>query len=405
MASLDRLIQNLFLSQLPRLQRQRHPLKNLKAIDAISQCRTRALGMTYFRCKDQHAPIEQLHSCRHRSCFLCASARRQRWIEQQKQRLFNCPHFHVIFTLPHEYLNLWRYNEVWFTRALFQTSKESVLTLLGDEQRRGFRPGILSALHTWGRQLNLHPHVHCLVTAGGLNRRGDWQSSGEFLLPIKQLKALYRGKFQARLQQAFEDGELVLPPDMSADDFQRLFKVAYRKEWSLRIEERYEHGKGVLLYLARYLKGGPLNPAQIQHCDAEQASFKYKDHRDGKVKTLSLSLTELTRRLLDHVPAIGVHTVRYYGLYASSAKGARERCVARLGNLQGVDDARGIRVADMVLFCKTCGAIARRTHSLWPGERKGNSLIRRRATGFLQQDDESGITNDLRAKVLDYDSS
>jgi len=369
MAAPDRLIQNLFLSQLPRLQRQRHPLKHLKAIDAISQCRTRALGSTYFRCKDQHAPIEQLHSCRHRSCSLCASGRRQRWIEAQKPRLFDCPHFHVIFTLPHEYLNLWRYNDVWFTRALFHTSKTTLLTLLGDTARQGFKPGILSALHTWGRQLNLHPHVHCLVTGGGLTASGEWKDSGDFLLPIKQVKSLYRGQFQARLKQAFEAGELILPPDMSRADFNRQFKAAYRKEWSVRIEERYAHGKGVLLYLARYLKGGPLNPAQIQRCDAAQANFKYKDHRDGRVKTLSLSLAELTRRLLDHVPAIGVHTVRYYGLYASSDKRSRERCIRSLGSLAGVASERGIRVADMVVFCKTCGGVARRTHSVWPGDR------------------------------------
>ena len=117
----DRAIQNLFSTFKPQLDKTKQPLKNLKAIDAITNCRTRAMGVSVFACKDKHEIIEQFHSCRHRSCFLCAQKKRLEWIEKQKDRVLNIPHFHVIFTLPHEYLPLWRYNEAVFSRIIFSS--------------------------------------------------------------------------------------------------------------------------------------------------------------------------------------------------------------------------------------------------------------------------------------------
>jgi len=254
------------------------------------------------------------------------------------------------------------------------------------------------ALHTWGRQLNLHPHTHCLVTAGGLNRQGEWQGVDDFLLPIRVVKSLYRGRFQDAIRQAYEQGELTLPPDMNDKAFWKLYRAAYQKQWSVRIEERYEHGKGVMLYLARYLKGGPLNPAQIKSCDSKNVVFNYKDHRDKRVKPLSLKITELLRRLLLHVPAIGVHTVRHYGLYASSSKAKREYCVEKLGDLSGINGGGGDQIGDMVLFCKKCGEPARRTHSIWRREKKGISLNKKRATVLVQQDDEAHLACELRTR-------
>ena len=113
----DKRIQAIFQAYYPHLTQLRLPLKAIKAVDAITHCRTPAMGVSYFSCADQHTRIEQHHSCHHRSCYLCASKARHDWVEAQRSKLFNTPHFHVIFTLPHEYLNLWRYNEAWFSRC------------------------------------------------------------------------------------------------------------------------------------------------------------------------------------------------------------------------------------------------------------------------------------------------
>ncbi len=280
----NRAIQNLFACYSEQLKNTKQPLKNLKAIDALTHCRTRALGASYYRCKLNHAEIEQLHSCRHRSCYVCAHKQRLDWIEKQKARLLDVPHFHVIFTLPHEYLSLWRYNEALFARILFKASQETLLQLLAQQRHGGVTPGILMALHTWGRQLTLHPHTHCLVTAGGLDSNNDWKALGNHLVPSTVIRSVYRGKLQSFIKAAFDAGELSLPPTMSISDFWSMYRGLYKKHWCVRIEERYAHGKGVVLYLARYCKGGPVDPRQLKQMSADVVTMSYLDHRDKRIK-------------------------------------------------------------------------------------------------------------------------
>ena len=369
----DRLIQKIFQSQYSRLAGSKQPLKNIKAIDALAHCRTPEMGSTYYQCEEKHKAIEIHHSCRNRSCYLCAQKSRIEWIDRQRDRLFNCSHFHVIFTLPHEYLALWRYNERFFSALLFRASQETLVSLMRDKKYHGVTPGIMTALHTWGRQLTLHPHVHCLVTAGGLAADDRWKSSGDFLLPIRVVKARYRGIVQSALKEALEVGELSLPPDSNEESVKALLRATWKKAWSVRIEEQYSHGKGVMLYLSRYLKGGPLNPHQIESVTSSEIRFRYLDHRDKRKKILRLSLDEFMTRLLTHVPHVGLHTFRYYGLYAPAAK--RRRLIALRG-VRGtlkLSDSRTIN--DVVLSCMICGGLARRTYSRWRNDvSKANSF-------------------------------
>jgi len=209
-------------------------------------------------------------------------------LEQQKARVLECPHFHCIFTLPQEYQVLWRYNQKWFTATFFDVVRSTLMDMMNNEAGHAVRPSILMAMHTWGRQLTLHPHIHCVVTGGGLTAENHWKATGKFLLPGRQIKALYRGRFQARIKEALESGELVLPPDHKRQHFTSLYKAAYSKSWCVRIEEQYAHGMGVLVYLSRYLKGGPINPSQIESCDDDQIGFRYKNHRDKRIKLLKI---------------------------------------------------------------------------------------------------------------------
>lgn len=394
----NRKIQALFASQRSRLLSKPRALKDYKAIDAIVHCRTPKLGAHYYECEQGHR-VEQPHSCRHRSCYVCAQRARSQWVDRQQQRLFDTPHFHVIFTLPHEYLVLWRYNEAWFARALFEASQRSLQQLLMQEEHGGFRPGILMSLHTWGRQLSLHPHTHCLVTAGGVTKSGAWRESGEYLLPVAVLKAVYRGKVQALLKQAFEDGELRLPPSMTEPEFRSLHRSVYQKAWSVRIEERYNHGRGVLLYLARYCKGGPLNPAQLLGSTHQRVLLRYFDHRTRQQQVLTLSPEQLCERLLWHVPAVGVHTIRYYGLYASAATMNRA-CRGMPGRLV-VTARQDVDTVDL-LQCRSCGGMLHCVGVRWPGDvRKGNSLYKEETSGIgaggsVQQVVEVGIASGAR---------
>ena len=303
----NRLIQNIlrcYKNQLPAM-----PLKQLKALDAITRCRTAAQGLSAYECEHENRQTLIAHSCRHRSCAVCGDRQRRQWIEAQKRRLLDVPHFHCVFTLPHEYQSLWRYNQKWFVSTFFDVVRSSLMDSLGNEKRHGITPGVLMAMHTWGRQLTLHPHIHCVVTGGGLDREGQWKETGRFLLPGRQIRALYRGRFQARIKEAFETGELMLPPDQNAREFDRCYRTTYTKPWCVKIERQYAHGKGVLLYLSRYLRGGPIHPAQIRRCDSGGIGFIYKDHRDKRKKELTLEPREFIRRLLQHVPESGQHMV------------------------------------------------------------------------------------------------
>jgi len=402
----DRKLQNLFKSHLNYLDSIPQPLKNRKAISAISYCRTPDMGTSYFTCKEQHKPIEQYHSCRNRSCYLCALKAKQDWIEKQKTRLLNVPHFHVIFTLPHEYLSLWRYNRSLFASILFKASKETLLELVEDKKYQGLTPGLMIALHTWGRQLTLHPHTHCLITAGGVNASKQWQDIKQFLLPVRVVKALYRGKVQALLKQAFNAQTLTLPPDMERVDFNRLYQKTYRKEWSVRIEERYEHGKGVMLYLSRYLKGGPVTPEQIGYAPKKGLVLRYLDHRDKRIKHLNLSSKELIKRILEHVPPIGIHTVRHYGIYAASSKNRQLDVVKVKGTLANAQIGAGEKLRDMILSCKTCGGAMHLTHRSWRKTSKAFSINRAsNAPDFVQPDDEAEFANVTVGKIRDFSSS
>ena len=387
----DRTIQNLFVAYRDKLVAEKQPLKNLKAIDSLTRCRTSSMGTSYFACKNNHPGVELHHSCRHRSCYLCAQKKRLEWMEKQKLRLLDKPHFHVIFTLPHEYLSLWRYNEALFSRIIFQASQETLLKLLSDERHGGIKPGILMALHTWGRQLNLHPHTHCLVTAGGINRQGSWKDLGKFLLPSKVIRQVYRGTLQGLLKAVFESGELCLPPDMTREAFWEVYRSLYQKSWSVRIQERYEHGKGVLLYLARYCKGGPVDPRQLKRVEPDVVEMSYLDHRDKRTKLQQLKPQEFIRRVLLHVPPPGLHTIRYFGLYAPAAKGDYQRCRQVCGTLEAISNSADW--ATMVLYCKSCGGRSHLSFRWWPLRRKGNSINkeagRRYCAGAsVQQDDE-----------------
>lgn len=398
----DRTVQKVFAAYHDQLKATRQPLKNLKAIDALVNCRTASMGTSYYACNDHHPGIEVHHSCRNRACYLCAQKKRVEWIEKQKQRLLDTPHFHVIFTLPHEYLSLWRYNESLFAKIIFKASQTTLMTLLSDERHGGIKPGILMALHTWGRQLNLHPHTHCLVTAGGLDRQGNWRSLNCFLLPSKVIRQVYRGTLQGLVKDAFESGELCLPTDMTREAFWDVYRSLYKKSWSVRIEERYEHGKGVLLYLARYCKGGPVNPRQLKRVDANVIEMSYLDHRDKRVKSQHLQPEEFIRRVLLHVPPKGLHTLRYYGLYAPAAKQDYRRCQKACGTLAMVRP--GSDCSSTVLYCRTCGGAANLTCRWRPSRAKGNSInrepsLKHRASGSVQRNDEQLLAGSS------YDSS
>jgi hypothetical protein len=248
------------------------------------------------------------------------------WLERQRARLLACEHYHVIFTVPSELNALWLANVRVLANLLFHAVWDTLSALLGDPKYLGATPGMIAALPTWGQTLVLHPHLHCLVTGGGLT--GDtWQAvRNGYLWPARVVMPVFRGKLLAAIHTALDAGQVTLPAGMTLAQLQmRLHRVG-RQHWHVQIMTRYAHGQGVATYLARYLRGGPLKPGRSVSWDAQTVTFRYADNQDldaqgrGTRKLLPLSAEDFLQRWLLHVPPPGLQVIRSYGLYAPAKR-------------------------------------------------------------------------------------
>lgn len=289
---------------------------------SIRGCYLPEMGAHMLSCPQGHYSHLQYHACRYRCCPKCADRPRQQWLSAQLPKLLPCPHFHVVFTLPHELLALWEFNRSHMARVLFNAARTCLLDLMGDPRHLGAMPGLLMALHTWGRNLSHHPHVHCLVTAGGLDNSGQWQATRQnFLLPLQPLRALFRGRVLGAVQQGLADKTLQLPAGPAQAQWPSQLRHLWRSHWNIQINAPYAHGRGVAQYLARYAKGGPLGSDRRLHLlDDHRVAFTYLDHHDGKRKNMTLGAEQFIARVLWHAPPKGQHTVRHAGLYATARR-------------------------------------------------------------------------------------
>ena len=337
-------LQTIFQEAFPAYEHT-HPLPAhvRKAARAIMQCRTAALGGHIQACPDGHMARIWYNSCRHRACPQCAYLQTEHWLALQQTRLLACDHYHVIFTLPHDLNPLWLANVPVMSTLLFQAVRETLFDLLADPTYLGAQPGMIAALHTWGQPLVLHPHLHGLVTGGGLTPDGHWKAvRNGFLLPARVVMAVFRGKMLGALRRAFARDALVLPEAMRPQQFFNLLnRLGHptKTRWNVHIMERYPHGAGVVTYLARYLRGGPIKNARLVAWDGEHVTFTYRTRAQesasgGSARSrMTLSREDFLQRWLLHVPVSQSRVVRSYGLYHHTAAAAFTRCRAQLGQL------------------------------------------------------------------------
>ena len=335
-------LQTIFQDAFPAYE-QSHalPAHVRRAAHAIMQGRTAALGGHVQACPDGHMSRIWYNSCRHRSCPQCAYLQTERWLARQQARLLACDHYHVIFTLPHELNPLWLANVRVMTTLLFQAVRDTLDTLLADPHYLGAQPGILAALHTWSQTLVLHPHVHCLVTGGGRTPDGHWKAvRNGFLLPARVVMAVFRGKMLGALRWACARDALVLPEAMRPQQFLNLLNRlghAQKTPWNVHIRERYRHGAGVVTYLARYLRGGPLKNARLVAYDGDCVTFTSRTRQEeadagpAAPQRMTLSVADFLQRWLLHVPVPQTRVVRSYGLYHHAHTEALAHCRAALG--------------------------------------------------------------------------
>jgi Putative transposase. len=315
---MERTVQAIFRAHFEAYAKaHRLPLHQRRAGWAIIHCRTAVLGGHIQGCPEGHVEGVWYNSCKHRACPQCNQIQIERWLEFQQARLLGCAHHHLIFTLPHPLNPLWSFNRGVMTDLLFQAVGDTLRELTGDPKYLGAEPGFVLTLHTWGRSLCFHPHIHCLITAGGWEGAGQWVSPRrKCFLPAPVVMAVFRGKFLAYLRRAEEADELRLPQDLPPVRLKRLLKKLKGLKWNVRVSARYLHGAGVVKYLARYVRGGPLKNSQILKVTDTQVTYRYYDHEAGTSTELTVSCAEFLRRYLAHVPEHRQQVVRSFGLYA-----------------------------------------------------------------------------------------
>jgi hypothetical protein len=337
----------------------------------ISRCRTAALGGHVRRCPEGHVERAFYNSCHQRMCPQCQALATEQWLSRQKARLLACAHHHLIFTIPHELNALWCWNRAAMARCLFGAVREVLCELLNDPRYLGATPAFLSALHTWGRSLSLHPHVHVLVADGGLDANGTWvRPRRSHFLPARVVMLLFRGKLLAALRAALSAGRLRLPPDTNRGRVLKLLNELGRKKWNVHLRARYAHGEGVAAYLARYLRGGPLKNTQLVPAAPGCVRFRYWPHRDedethAKPLVLSLRPEEFFGRYLAHLPVPRLQGLRAYGLYGPAQRARLERARATLGQ-PAIEESKPLtppqflarfRHTSDAARCPRCGAL------------------------------------------------
>lgn len=291
----------------------------------IAECRTAALGGHLDECDSCGHQRISYNSCRDRHCPKCQNTARAEWITERLERLLPIPYFHVVFTIPDELNPLALRNKKALFKILFAAASKSLLAIARDEKHLGAQVGFTMVLHTWGQNLLFHPHVHCVVTGGGLSSDGTrWIAAWEkYLLPVKVLGRLFRGKFLAALDQAYRDGELDLAgstAELCDSEAWRRFKDGlYKKDWVVFAKPPFGGPEHVFNYLGRYTHRIAISNHRIIDVADGRVTFSWKDYADGcKKKLMTLDAVEFLRRFLLHVLPSGFVRIRHYGLCASS---------------------------------------------------------------------------------------
>ena len=333
-----------------------------KALGSMERCRTARLGGHAQYCEKGHLHGVWYNSCKHRFCPQCNQMKKSQWIDNLERILLNCAHHHIVFTIPSELNVLWRYNREVMSDVLFKSVKLTIQEFSQDKKYLGAMPGILMALHTWGRSLNLHPHIHAVVSHGGLNESGEWKEpKKKHLFPQKPVMLVFRGKMLSALSERVEAGELKLPVGDCLGKTLNTLQRLYRKQWTVNFSDRYDHARGVAKYLGRYVKGGPFNLNQIKRSKGG-VEFKYKSHRTKKIESLSLSEEGFVERILEHVSVPRKPTVRYGGLYVSSVRKKLNKAREALGQKvvperKKCDWRSYLESLSKVPRCKECGRL------------------------------------------------
>jgi predicted Zn-ribbon and HTH transcriptional regulator len=311
-----------FIDQSPWLTYQQ-----LAVLRAITRCRTAALGGHLDLCSKCGHHAISYNSCRNRHCPKCQAQARQRWIAAREKELLTVPYFHVVFTLPHELNVLCAQNARLLYDTLFQCSASAMLDVAANPKHLGARIGFISVLHTWGQNLLLHPHVHCIVPAGGLSPGHErWvHPKYVFFLPVAALAAVFRARFVEQLRRAYRRRKLVFSGPTAdlrnPQSFKAFVDSLFRQKWVVYAKPAFGGPGQVLRYLGRYTHRVAISNHRLLAFDGQEVTFRWKDYAHGnKQRTMTLRATEFLRRFVHHILPRGFVRIRQFGYLANNRR-------------------------------------------------------------------------------------
>jgi hypothetical protein len=337
---------------------------HLKVLAAIERCRTAALGGHRDRCTrcGQIVGISY-NSCRNRHCPKCLTNARNKWLCARQRELLAVPYMHLVFTLPHKLSSLILHNKRLLYTLLFRSSAATLLEIAANPKHLGAEIGFFSVLHTWGQNLLHHPHLHCVIPAGGLSaNHKEWvRPKYRFFLPCGVLSCVFRGKFISGLKRAFRKGNLCLPGDLQslADPkaFHAFLRTLHQHQWVVYAKPPFGGPNHVLNYLARYTHRVAISNHRLVALTDGKVTFRWKDYADrSRQKLMTLSVEEFLRRFLLHTLPRGFVRIRFFGYMANRRRGSLlPICKNLLGANSEAEPPLEISGKQPTWLCPHCG--------------------------------------------------
>ncbi len=322
-----------------------------KALADIAACCTPQLGGRLYHCDDCQESFWRYHCCRNRACPKCHGSQTRRWLQQRQAELLPCDYFHAVVTVPAQFHTAFRGQQKLLYGLLMQVAAQAVQELCAQKRHLGALPGMLAVLHTWNNQLGYHPHVHLLITGGGITPDGQhWQPArGEFLVPVARLSR----KVAARFGEALKAKAPALWASVP--------KTVWQRPWVTFCKHYGQGNEAVLQYLSRYVFRTALCQARLVDMDETHVSFRWKDRQTNTWRTERLPGVAFLRRFLQHVLPRGFHKVRYYGLWHASKRSESNRAWLLLTLEALADTPQPPRLADVLQAM--CQGLEERDHA------------------------------------------
>ena len=328
-----------------------------KVYNAIRNCGTKNLGYHICTCMECGEEYFGYNSCRNRHCPMCQSYQREKWIQKESSYLLDSKYFHIITTVPYELNEIFLFNPKICYDILFKATSESILELSLDPKWLGAKVGITSILHTWGQTMEFHPHIHSIVTGGGL-KNNQWISCNkDYIFKVQVLGSLFKGKFLYYLKH--NHSKLILNDNIKdIKSFNKFLEPLYNKTWITYIEPPKGKAENVIEYVGRYSFRVAISNNRIKNVEDGKVTFEYKDYKDdSKIKEMTISAIEFIRRFLLHVLPDNFTKIKHYGILSNRNKKNNIRlCKLLISKILTNELVSTISRKLHIFKCKKCGS-------------------------------------------------